>query len=260
MWLVPCRVSLCQVPDSSTFMLTLWDLSHLQEATPICLQSLIDSLAGQKQSRWLTALLKHVPRLSFQVGLLALVCRPPSSLTVDTSSSQNSGGMSSTYSELSLLKPHRTIQKLMVWLSECITNLRRASKQGPQLQLGALNSPSSSWACILPSRKILVLQLPNWSMALLFISLGTSFTRHHRWHHQVPLQTNYGSHAAAATFTNHYPRPTCILCALWSTVYHTYFCSAWCPSISISATLWWNIPCTPQVCQILQGESWLTYR
>ena len=70
MWLVPCRVSLCQVPDSSTFMLTLWDLSHLQEATPICLQSLIDSLAGQKQSRWLTALLKHVPRHSFQVGFV----------------------------------------------------------------------------------------------------------------------------------------------------------------------------------------------
>ena len=103
MWLVPCRVSLCQVPDSSTFMLTLWDLSHLQEATPICLQSLIDLLAGQKQSRCLTALLKHVARLSFQVGLLALVCRLPSPLTVDASSSQNSGGMSSTYSELNLL-------------------------------------------------------------------------------------------------------------------------------------------------------------
>ena len=45
----------------------------------------------------------------------------------------------------------------------------------------------------LPSRKILVFQLPNWSMALLFISLGTSFIRHHRWHHQVPLLTNYDS-------------------------------------------------------------------
>ena len=180
MWLVPCRVSLCQVPDSSTFMLTLWDLSHLQEASPICLQSLIDSLAGQKQSRWLTALLKHVPRLSFQVGLLALVCRLLSPLTVDASSSQNSGGMSSTYSELSLLKPRCTIHKLTAWLRECIANLRQASKQGSQLQLGALNSPSSSWVCVLPSRKILVLQLPNWSMALLFISLGTSFIRHHR--------------------------------------------------------------------------------
>ena len=161
-------------------MLTLWDLSHLQEATPICLQSLIDSLAGQKQSRWLTALLKHVPRLSSLVGLLALVCRLPSPLTVDPSSSQNSGGMSSTYSELSLLKPRHIIHKLTAWLSECIANLRQASKQGSQLQLGALNSPSSSWVCVLPSRKILVLQLPNWSMALLFISLGTSYIRHHR--------------------------------------------------------------------------------
>ena len=97
------------------------------------------------------------------------------------------------YSELSLLKPHRIIHKLTAWLSECIANLRQASKQGSQLQLGALNSPSSSWVCILPSRKILVLQLPNWSMALLFISLGTTFIRHHRWHHQVPLLTNYGS-------------------------------------------------------------------
>ena len=157
---------------------------------------------------------------------------------MDASSSQNSGGMSSTYSELRLLKPRRTIHKLTAWLSECIANLRRASKQGSQLQLGpihkltawlsecianlrraskqgsqlqlgpihkltawlsecianlrqaskqgsqlqlgALNSPSSSWVCVLPSRKILVLQLPNWSMALLFISQGTSFIRHNR--------------------------------------------------------------------------------
>ena len=141
---------------------------------------LIDLLAGQKQSRWLTTLLKHVSRLSFQVGLLALVCRLPSPLTMDASSSQNFDGMSSTCLELSLLKPHHTIHKLTVWLSECIANLRRASKQGSQLQLCALNSPSSSWACVLPSRKILVLQLPNWSVALLVISLGTSFIRHHR--------------------------------------------------------------------------------
>ena len=83
-------------------------------------------------------------------------------------------------SALSLLKPHRTIYKLTVWLSDCIANLRRASKQGSQLQFGTLNFPSSSWSCVLPSRKILVLQLPNWSMALLFISLGTSFIRYHR--------------------------------------------------------------------------------
>ena len=31
---------------------------------------------------------------------------------------------------IKLLKPHRTIHKLMVWLRECITNLRQASKQG----------------------------------------------------------------------------------------------------------------------------------
>ena len=62
-------------------MLTLWDLSHLQEATPICLQSLIDSLAGQKQSRWLTALLKHVPRHSFQVWIARFGV--PASITSD---------------------------------------------------------------------------------------------------------------------------------------------------------------------------------
>ena len=77
---------------------------------------------------------------AFLSGWIALfVCRLPSPLTVDQSSSQNSGGKSSTYSELSLLKPRRIIHKLTAWLSECIANLRQASNQGSQLQLGALN-------------------------------------------------------------------------------------------------------------------------
>ena len=187
MWLVPCRVSLCQVPDSSTFMLALWDHSQFQEATPICLQSLIDSLAGQKQSRWLTALLKHVTRLSFQVGLLTLVCRLRSPLTVDASSSQNSSGMSSTYSELSLLKPRCTIHKLTSWLSECIANLESLKAR----------LTTAAWCTQLPivllgMRTALKEDLGTSAAELVY---GTTLHLPGDFIHQAPQMTSPGSFA-----------------------------------------------------------------
>ena len=58
---------------------------------------------------------------------------------------------------------------------------------------GVLKFHSSSWAFMLPSMKILVLLLPRWFMALLYISLEISLTKHHRLHDEVPLQTDFSS-------------------------------------------------------------------
>ena len=58
--------------------------------------------------------------------------------------------------------------------------LKTSIKQGSPHHPGILSFPSSSWACVLPSRKISALPLLRWSMALLSIFLEISLITHHQ--------------------------------------------------------------------------------
>ena len=372
MWLAPCRVSLCQVPDSSTFMLTLWDLSHLQEATPICLQSLIDSIRWPEAipmadctaqtcaqaflSGWIARFgvpasvtsdrgrqfvselwrdvlhlfsIKPTQTTSYHPQANGMVERMHRQLKASLKARLTTAAWSHPQANGMVERMHRQLKASLkarlttaAWshpqANSMVERMHRQLKASLKARLttAAWSHPqangmvermhrqlkaslkarltTAAWCTQLPivllgMRTALKEDLGTSASELVY---GTTLHIPGDFIHQAPQMTSPGSFAdqlrqhmaqlrpspvithgqcafhmpcdlqsaTAATFTSHYPQPTCLPCALWSTVCHTCFCSAWCPSLPTSATLWWTIPGTPQVCQILQGGSWLTYR
>ena len=260
MRLVPFRVSLCQVPDSSIFMLTLWDLSDLQDATPtICLQSLIDSLAVQNYpGGWL-----HCSNMAqaFLSGLIASF-----GVLASFTSDRGRQFISELWWDVLHLfgiKPIKTTS-YHLQANGMVERMHRQLKAILKARLTTV-----AWCTQLPivclgMRNALKEDLDTSAAELVY---GTNLHLPGDFINQAPQMTSPVSFAdqlrqhmtqlRPSPVITHGQRAFDVPCDQQSA---TLFFLACCQSLPTSVTMWWTNPCPPQVWQILQGGSWLTYR